>query len=261
MNYLARVNAGGTLDTNFNPNVNGTSYSAVYSLALQTDGKILIAGQFTSVGGTLRNPMARLNADGTLDTGFNPNVSGSVSSVAVQADGRILLGGSYIARLLNGPATQTLTVPDTTQLQWLRGGTAPELEQVTFELNTNGGTNWTSLGNGTRINGGWSATGLSLPNSGMIRARGGATAGGSSSLIEQVASYGMRPVLSLPARLPGPQLQFTLTGAPGSSYIIQAATNLTGSLWVPVFTNPSPFTFIDPNASNYPQRFYRGVLP
>src|SRR4029077_6998849 len=55
------------------------------------------------------NHIARLNADGTLDTAFNPNANDSVLSIAVQADGKILAGGyftsiggqtrNYVARL------------------------------------------------------------------------------------------------------------------------------------------------------------------
>jgi len=105
---------------------------------------------------------------------------------------------NHLARLLNDPATQTISVPDATQVQWLRGGTAPEVEQVTFELSTDGGLTWTALGSGARISGGWAATGLSLPFAGSIRAQGRATGGennGSSSLIEQVAGYALMPVL------------------------------------------------------------------
>ena len=67
---------------------------------------------------------------------------------------------------------------------------------------------------------------------------------------------------SQPAWLSNQSLQFTLSGGiRGSGYGIQAATNLTGSTWIPLFTNPSPFIVTDPNASNYPQRFYRAVTP
>jgi hypothetical protein len=129
-------------------------------------------------------------------------------------------------------------------------------------LSVNGGSTWTALGSGARLNGGWGVTGLSLPANGSIRARGRATAGhenGSSSLIEQVASYSFGPVLSAPTWLPDRQLQLTLTGARGSNYVIQANTNLARSSWMPLITNLAPFTYTDPNASNYPQRLYRAV--
>ncbi len=87
----ARVNADGTLDTAFDPYAS----SEVYSIAVQSDGKILLGGNFSTIGGISRNYIARLNADGTLDTAFNPNANGGVLSVVVQSDGKILLGGNF----------------------------------------------------------------------------------------------------------------------------------------------------------------------
>ena len=69
---------------------------AVYATPVQTDGKIIFAGNFTSVGGTTRNNLARLNANGTLDTGFDPNVTGGIiNCAAIQRDGKILIGGTF----------------------------------------------------------------------------------------------------------------------------------------------------------------------
>ena len=68
------------------------------------------------------------------------------------------------------------------------------------------------------------------------------------------------PILSLPSWQAG-QFQFTLTGTPGSNYVIQVATNLTGSPWIPIRTNVAPFLFTDPYASNHHQRLYRAVAP
>ncbi|WP_144035926.1 delta-60 repeat domain-containing protein [Spirosoma fluviale] len=94
-NYIARLNADGSLDTGFNPGTGANSN--VYSMAVQGDGKILIGGTFTTYNGTGRNYIARLNADGSLDTGFNPGTgpSSNVASVAVQGDGKILIGGEF----------------------------------------------------------------------------------------------------------------------------------------------------------------------
>src|SRR6185503_652741 len=61
----------------------------------QADGKILIGGQFTSVGATPRTNLARLNADGSVDGTFNSASDGPVYSLAVQADGLILVGGVF----------------------------------------------------------------------------------------------------------------------------------------------------------------------
>ncbi len=67
----------------------------MYSLAVQADGKILVGGQFTGLGGRSRNFIGRLNADGTLDTGFNPGADDIVFTLAVQGDGNILVGGQF----------------------------------------------------------------------------------------------------------------------------------------------------------------------
>ena len=80
----------------FDPNANGQ----IYVVVVQPDGKILLGGNFSTLppnGGAavMRNRIARLNPDGTLDTAFNPNANGSVFSIAVQADGKILAGGFF----------------------------------------------------------------------------------------------------------------------------------------------------------------------
>ncbi len=96
-NGLARLNTDGTLDQNFDPNLNSTA-NAVVVLA---NGQILVGGAFTTVQpnatGTVhtRNNLARINSDGAVDLGFNPNANGPVTSIAVQADGQILVGGAF----------------------------------------------------------------------------------------------------------------------------------------------------------------------
>ncbi len=53
------------------------------------------------------------------------------------------------------------------------------------------------------------------------------------------------------------QFQFSITGVPGFSYVIQATTDFTS--WTSIQTNTSPFTFTDTLATNYQYRFYRAV--
>src|SRR5207248_2455687 len=74
--------------------------SGVVSVAVQPDGKILVGGNFTTLGGggfgtATRDHIGRLNPDGSLDASFDPGANGSVSSLALQADGRILVGGGF----------------------------------------------------------------------------------------------------------------------------------------------------------------------
>lgn len=95
-NNLGRLNANGTLDEAFNPSVGGSGTPRVFSLVTQADGKILIGGGFSLLGGQTRNNIGRLNANGTLDEGFNPGAGSYVYSLVLQADGKILAGGDFI---------------------------------------------------------------------------------------------------------------------------------------------------------------------
>lgn len=92
---LARLNTNGTLDLSFNP-TNGPDF-AVNSVLSQANGKIVIGGFFTSVNGTARKYVARLNSDGSLDSGFNPGLGpdDAVYAAALQADGKVLIGGLF----------------------------------------------------------------------------------------------------------------------------------------------------------------------
>jgi len=117
---LARVNSDGSLDTSFNPG--GGADNQIKSIAVQSDGKIVIGGLFTTYNGTARSRIARINSDGTLDTTFDPGTGTAgalpdVYSVAVQSDGKIIIVGAfttyngtarkYIARINSDGALDT----------------------------------------------------------------------------------------------------------------------------------------------------------
>lgn len=93
---ITRLNADGSQDTTFQPGVGVNANASVRAIALQSDGKILIAGGLASFNGVERHNVARLNGDGSLDLTFNPNDairSFLVRAIAVQSDGKVVLGG------------------------------------------------------------------------------------------------------------------------------------------------------------------------
>ena len=117
------MSTAGVVDANFNPSTD----SAVYALAIQSDGKIVLGGSFQQVPPRLRsrptatnvtlntpygpstvpaagtsasvpiyiNHLARVNKDGTLDTTYFPDPSDTVLALALQGDGSIVVAGSF----------------------------------------------------------------------------------------------------------------------------------------------------------------------
>ena len=62
---------------------------------MQPDGKVLVGGAFTTIGGQTRNRMARLDGASGLADSFDPNGNNSVLAIVVQPDGKILVGGNF----------------------------------------------------------------------------------------------------------------------------------------------------------------------
>ena len=138
---VARLNADGTTDLSFMNGVAGAN-NYVFAVALQPDGKIIVGGQFSRLNGALRFNIARLNADGSLDTGFG-NTTGAnsaVSSVALQTDGKVLIGGIFTS--VNGAIRQRIArlnsdgTTDTTFQNGLLGASA-EVRAIAVQTNGN----------------------------------------------------------------------------------------------------------------------------
>lgn len=105
---LVRLNLDGTLDSSFSLSVAaGAVTSEPRKIVVQPDGKILVGGnvQVRLNGSTVSVPLARLNADGTLDAAFTQKVYAlaaglTFADITLQTDGRIV-----------GVGTFTLTTP------------------------------------------------------------------------------------------------------------------------------------------------------
>ncbi len=104
---LVRYNANGGLDTSFNGSgkvvtVIGSSHDNAYALAVQPDRKLVVAGACWN-GSNNDFCLARYNADGSLDTGFNAsgklmtpigNGADFAYALAVQPDGKLVAAGT-----------------------------------------------------------------------------------------------------------------------------------------------------------------------
>jgi uncharacterized delta-60 repeat protein len=269
---IGRLTLEGTLDTSFNPRAN----RGVWAIAPQTDGKILAAGSFSTLGGIARTNIGRLNPDGTLDTSFSiqltatvPFISASINALAIQSDGRVLVGGWFaslagqlrngIGRLMNTDiASESLSFDDSS-ITWVRGGTGPEISFATFDFSVNG-IDWTAVGGGVRVPGGWRVEDLSLPMNGIVRARGyvnGGNYGGSAWFVQNLSA----PVIITPGRMSGfglNQFEFNVEGPSDTQIVIETSPDLRD--WTVLATNlfqTSSFYYCDPSTTNLSSRFYR----
>ncbi|MCU0440571.1 MAG: putative Ig domain-containing protein [Raineya sp.] len=100
---IIRLNANGSVDNTFLGDFINIDYAYLYTVALQSDGKILVAGSFTTCGGVTKNSMVRLNTDGSLDNTFDvgTGVFGAsignqdIYDIVIQPDGKILVVGGF----------------------------------------------------------------------------------------------------------------------------------------------------------------------
>ena len=97
-NSVARLQADGSVDTNYSLAVNSGANGTIYSIAAQADGKVVIGGAFTQIDGAPHTAIARLNSDGTPDGTFKADVDegfGPVFGFAMQSDGKLVLAGGF----------------------------------------------------------------------------------------------------------------------------------------------------------------------
>ena len=125
---IVRLNADGSADSTFSsripPPFSTTIPSIVYSIALQTDGRVVLGGLIAGQSNGIYRSIYRFNADGTYDTSFNPgSISSNLYKVVMQPDGKFVIGGffqtingvsrRYIARLENDGSLDTTFDPGT----------------------------------------------------------------------------------------------------------------------------------------------------
>lgn len=95
-NRIIRINGSdGNKDNSFNI---GTGFNnSVKKIAIQSNGKIIVGGDFTIYNEQTANNLVRLNQDGTIDSTFNIGLgfNGYVKTIIIQPDGKIIVGGNF----------------------------------------------------------------------------------------------------------------------------------------------------------------------
>ena len=181
---LARLNADGTLDITFMNGLTGTGTGwPVRAIVVHPDGKIFIGGEFTQFNGVTRNRIARLNADGSLDTTFLNGMSGvtatgtpDVLAARRQSDGKILSGGAFsyvngVPRLCLARLSSSSSNADLSNLGLSNGTLNPPFAAGTTTYNANVTNNITSI----------TVTPTASDTSATIKANGATVTSGSES--------------------------------------------------------------------------------
>ena len=210
----------GLVDQSFVPPflANGT----IYGLAVQTDGRLVIAGDFSVFLRTNCHGIARLNENGSLDATFDPGsgANQSVFAVGLQANGRVVVAGDFTA--ING----------TNRFRYARLRTSGSLD-TGFDPGLGANNSVYSL---------------------AIQADNHIILGGDFTKVNGVARSGVARVIGRDddlrfisfVLLPG-QIAMTILSQPGRSYVLDVSTSLPN--WIPLRTNTASgltLTFIEP---------------
>jgi uncharacterized delta-60 repeat protein len=228
---VARLTADGFVDTSFTGDA--LSGGTVFSIARQSDGRLVVVGDFT-VGGNPVN-IARLNTDGTLDSSFNPGsgANATVYAVALQSTGGIVLGGDFTT--INGTNRNRIARLTTTGALDLSFDPGRGANNTVFSI--------VILPNDDIVLGGDFSRMTGVARSGVARLRGG------------VAPFGAAFMAS---SLNGGTARFTASVQAGSTYVIEASNDLTH--WTPVSTNTAVtavLEFTDTTVHQHGARFFR----
>jgi uncharacterized delta-60 repeat protein len=100
VNNIARLKKNGELDLTFNTG-SGTN-GKVYTVAIQSDGKILVGGNFALYNGYACSNIIRLKKNGAIDESFGAVTNGTVRKIKMDSNGKIIISGDF--RNVNGDA-------------------------------------------------------------------------------------------------------------------------------------------------------------
>jgi trimeric autotransporter adhesin len=92
---LAKLQANGTVDPDWNPILGGSNPVAL-SLAIDSNGDVYVGGSFSTVDGLPRDRIAKLDAAGEVYGSWNPGADAGVNALAIDSvGGHLYVGGTY----------------------------------------------------------------------------------------------------------------------------------------------------------------------
>jgi len=258
----------------------------VRTAAVQPDGCVLVAGAFTNLNGVARPGLARLGRDGLLDPAFSPvvDLSLEVWAIAVQSDRRILVGGlatstnggPAVIRLesdgrrdagFSGPSVSgPLGLVETIVLQpdgRILVATNSMVSGAVVRLRPDGV--WDSLWQAPLGTGGFypETTTLFLQPDGrvILAGRWQGVGGVPRPGIARLNNDAIASRLVAGRLTPRGYFQFGVQGYAGVRYVLEASEDLKD--WEPLIALIHPggqLEVFDPDARNFPQRFYRARI-
>jgi uncharacterized delta-60 repeat protein len=234
---VARLSSNAVVDNAFGPI--SISNGTVFAVAPTADGKVVIGGSFRFINAAYRSGIARLNADGSLDTSFNPmeGVLGNVYTVSVLPDGGVFIGGDFTT--VNGITRRRYALLLTNGLVDPRFDSSIGADNTVYASLVTPEKQIVIGGDFTTIGG--------VPRRGVAR-----------------INLGDLPPLvpvELTIEIVSNAAHVSVFSIPGRSYVLEGSTNLL--YWFNLSTNVatgSLLDFIDPNVSGNGQRFYRARL-
>lgn len=298
--FVARILSTGALDGTFNPTAKlDLGPQALSDVLILPDGKVLIAGAFTSVDGTNRPCIARVAANGALDLTFDAGAIGggnlytSVDKILLQPDGRLIVVGDFksidgysrkgLARLqTNGAIDTTFVFPDGigygSRAALLQPDGRPVvvgsfsypfgqgLRNYFARVGTNGvldASYFPVLGGSAPSSGGMFYS-LAMQPDGKLLV-GGAFTSINGTNINHLVRLNAEASPSANVELLNPNRYFGayVSGTLSNTYRVEWTTNLaTASLWTPLFNTTlvtNPQFILDPSPISGRQRYYRAI--
>jgi hypothetical protein len=243
-------------------NVAALAAGNYHSLALKWDGTVVGWGASLGIPAGWSNVVALaggnnfslgLRSDGTVlawgnDNSGQTNVPpglADVVGIAAGTSGALALENNGQPRFTAQPVSQSVSAGGSTAFAALAVGAPP----LSYQWQFNGG----NLAEATQA--ALTLTNTQPANAGPYALVVTNAFGSVTSAWAKLTVLTTAPVLTGPLLSPAEGFSFTLTGAAGSRYAIEASTNLAD--WISLETNTSPFLFTDTNAVVLPFRFYR----